>query len=195
MLLFVWIILLLCSAMVLLRCIGLLRTVMPNFVVFSLTRKLIYIQKPSKTFFLQSHFWKCMPNVFSLFIWFKHRVSWHSALVPARCIGRVLMVTSKLVVSSWSSKLIYMQQTCKSFHNLNFEISCRMLFFCRHFISLYSEAVPRHFINPRSTATTKFVIFSLNPKLIYMQKIGKTSTLQTRFSTMHAGSFCSLWIF
>ena len=119
-------------------------------------------------------------------------ISWHSVLVLALCIGRVVMVTCKLVVSSWSPKLIYMQQTCKSFHNLNFEVSCRILFFCRHFISLYSEAVPRHFINPRSTATTKFVIFSLNPKLIYMQKIGKTSTLQTRFSAMHAGCFCSL---
>ena len=119
-------------------------------------------------------------------------ISWHSALVLALCIGRLTTATCKLVVSSWSPKLIYMQQTSKSFRNLNFEMTCRMLFFCWHFISLYSEAVPRHFINPLSTATSKFVIFSLNPKLIYMRKIGKTSTLQTRFSTMHAGCFCSL---
>ncbi len=56
-------------------------------------------------------------------------ISWYSVLVQPRCIGRVVMVTSKLVVSSWSPKLIYMQKTCKSFHNLNFELSCRILFF------------------------------------------------------------------
>ncbi len=57
-------------------------------------------------------------------------ISWHSVLVLARCIGRVVMVTCMFVVSSWSPKLICMQQTSKTFRNLNFEIvSCRKLFF------------------------------------------------------------------
>jgi hypothetical protein len=73
---------------------------------------------------------------------------------------------------------------------LNFEISCRVPFCCEHFISLCSEAVPRHFINPHSTAMMTFVVFSWSPKLIYMHKIGKTSTPQTFVLTMHAGCFC-----
>ncbi len=164
--------------MVLLRCIYLLKGAMSTFVVFSLSRKLKYIQKHSKTFYLQIHFWKCTPNdVF----WFAYRDSWHSALVLARCIGRLTTVTSKLAVFSWSPKLIYTQQTRKSFHHLNFEISCRVPFCCEHFISLCSEAVPRHFINPHTKTVMTFVVFSWSPKLIYMHKTRKSFFQNLRF--------------